>query len=286
MNLTTTTTTTAATDPTPPPAWIKEQTSIRSQIIEQDDDPPPPLTLIGGVDISFVKDTTRALSAFVVMKYPSMDIVHEEYRLCEMTEPYIAGFLAFREVHHIKALIDALKRTKSHLIPQIIMVDGNGILHPRRCGLASHLGVLVDIPTIGIGKNLLHVDGLDKAQIQVWRTSQHRQPEQKEDGKDGTGGTGGTDGTDGTDGKEKATTTTVRRLNLVGTSGQTWGAALCVKGVSKPIYVSVGHRISLETAIGITVACSEFRIPAPVRAADLGSREMLRQMAEENVESI
>jgi deoxyinosine 3'endonuclease (endonuclease V) len=75
-------------------------------------------------------------------------------------------------------------------------------------------------------------------------------------------------------------------LNLVGTSGQTWGAALCVKGVSKPIFVSVGHRISLETAIGITVACSEFRIPAPVRAADLGSREMLRQMAEENVESI
>jgi deoxyinosine 3'endonuclease (endonuclease V) len=184
-----------------------------------------------------------------------------------MTEPYISGFSAFREVHHLKGLIDDLKVKHSMMVPQLIMVDGNGILHPRKCGLASHLGVICNIPTIGIGKNLLNVDGLDKQYIQEWRnqTNAHMSEDSSSNSSTSTSTSTGSSSN--------------RILKLIGTSGQCWGAALCIGNVLKPIYVSVGHRISLETALKITIACSEFRIPTPVRAADLGSRNILRKMA-------
>jgi deoxyinosine 3'endonuclease (endonuclease V) len=239
-------------EPTPPPPttiWLDEQFRIRQQIIETDDESMQPLTYIGGVDISFVKGTNKALSAFIVMAFPSFIIVHQDYRIVEMTKPYISGFLAFREVEHLKILVDHLKLTKPEIFPQIIMVDGNGVLHPRRCGLASHLGVVCDVPTIGIGKNLLHVDGLDKTVVDTWKAET-----QLED------------------------LSNVRTLSLVGSSGQTFGVALCMPQRTKPIFVSVGHRLSLSTCLEVTVRCSKFRIPAPVRAADLGSREVLRGM--------
>ena len=167
--------------------------------------------------------------------------------MVELTLPYIPGFLAFREVPFLKDRLDLVRKTKPNLIPQVILVDGNGILHTRGFGLASHLGVMSDIPTIGVAKTLFSVDGL-------YKNSQHL-----------------------------ADIKSLKRAGdsfpLIGLSGKTWGVAL--KGASKvvnPVYVSAGHKISLSTAEELVFSCSRSRIPEPVRQADLRSRDHLRKL--------
>ena len=80
--------------------------------------------------------------------------------MVKLTLPYISTFLAFREVPFLTQLIDDLRNSKPDIFPQIILVDGNGFLHPRGFGLACHLGVLTGVPTIGIGKTFLMLDGI------------------------------------------------------------------------------------------------------------------------------
>lgn len=208
----------------------------------------PALRYIGGVDISFVggEDTPEACAALVVVEYPTMKLVYEDYQMVRLTQPYISGFLAFREVEHLLNLLDRLRSDSPDLFPQIVMVDGNGVLHHRRFGLASHFGVLADLPTIGIGKNLLLVDGLDRSVVQ------QRSNETLHHGGES--------------------------FDLIGESGQVWGACLrATDTASNPIYVSIGHRISLQTATQLVHACCHHRIPEPVRLADLNSREFIRK---------
>jgi len=125
------------------------------------------------------------------------------------------------------------------------MVDGNGILHPRGFGLASHLGVLADIPTIGVGKNLHHVDGLTNLEVRNVVAKSNLQAGDV--------------------------------VPLIGSTGQVWGAALhSHEGCQKPIFISIGHRISLDTAVAVVRCCCLHRVPEPVRQADLRSRDRLR----------
>jgi endonuclease V len=135
---------------------------------------------------------------------------------------------------------------------QVILVDGNGILHNRGFGLASQLGVLLDIPTIGVGKTLLAVDGLNPRAV----TQESRQRNLK----------GGD------------------FIPLIGESGQVWGATFRATDDSvKPLFVSIGHRISLSTAVKVvSLCCKYFRIPAPIREADLRSRAFVRSYCETN----
>ena len=240
-------------------------TSLSSSSSRDSDDvaiilqPRRPLRLIAGCDISFIKDdNVNALSALVVLTYPELNVVYSSFHDIELTEPYIPGFLAFREAQHILDLIKELRDKRPDLEQDCLLVDGNGLLHPRGCGLACHLGVLADMPTIGIGKNLLYIDGLTKAKVKAWLA------EEKKEGGDGT-----TSVLDG-----------MQRKDLVGESGKTHGAAVAVAGVSTPIYVSVGHKVSLDTAVAVAIACSRHRIPEPVRQADLLSRDVLRKRAE------
>ncbi len=80
----------------------------------------------------------------------------------KLTQPYVPGFLAFREAPHLIELINKLKNKSPEFYPQVIFFDGNGILHNNGCGLASHLGVLLDISTLGVSKTMFRVDGLTK----------------------------------------------------------------------------------------------------------------------------
>ncbi len=232
--------------------WEKEQESLRRKLVECDDmktwswhhdkTSPQGLKFVGGVDISFVKNDpkSRACACLVVLRFPSMEIVYKCCKMIQMDEPYISGFLAFRECHFLVELIEELRETREGLMPQVIIVDGNGVLHPRGFGLACHLGVLMDIPTIGIGKSLLFVDGLTKESVR-------------------NEGEGSID------------------CPLIGDSGKVWGHAGCfATGTTKPIFVSVGHRVSLETALRVVRVCSHYRIPEPVRRADLLSRNFIR----------
>ena len=82
-----------------------------------------------------------------------------------MKVPYVPSFLAFREAPHLLRLYEKLKLSNKELLPQVIMFDGNGILHTKGCGLASHLGVMLDIPTIGASKTTFYVDGLTKDRV-------------------------------------------------------------------------------------------------------------------------
>ncbi len=104
---------------------------------------------IGGCDSSFPTPDT-ILSVFVVLKFPSLELVEKVYSYAPVTMPYVPGFLSFREAPNV---VQAF--AKLHQKPDIVMVDGHGIAHPRRVGIAAHLGVLLDVPTFGVAKQKL-----------------------------------------------------------------------------------------------------------------------------------
>lgn len=242
--------------------WEVEQKELRSRYIGHDDfdfhwseseekgdnqsEGRPPLKYIGGVDISFVDGNPEdACASLVVLEYPSLKEVYASYTMVKLTQPYIPGFLAFREVGHLVAEVDKVREAHPEFVPQVIMVDGNGILHYRKFGVASHLGVLTGIPCIGVAKNLLCVEQLRRDNV-AELTDKHLL-------KAGDS------------------------VQLVGESGFVYGAALKPRdNVKKPIFISSGHKVSLATALSITTKCCNFRIPEPVRHADLGSRQAVR----------
>lgn len=163
--------------------------------------------------------------------------------------PYVPGFLGFREAPVILPMLERLRGTE--FWPDVLLVDGNGILHPRGCGLATQIGVLADIPAIGCAKSLYSIDGLHE------RTVRER--------------------------ASKELTSKGDFIYLDGESGQRYGAAvLSTEHTKKPIYVSVGHRVSLETAIDIVQQSCLFRVPEPVRQADKISRQAISDKREEN----
>jgi len=110
--------------------------------------------LIAGCDLTFLnpyKNPTLGIGAFVVMKYPEMEVVERAYEVTEVEIPYYPGFLAFRE---LPLLVKTLKKLKHS--PDLIVVDGHGVAHPRGLGIAAHLGVITKVPTIGCAKKPLY----------------------------------------------------------------------------------------------------------------------------------
>jgi deoxyinosine 3'endonuclease (endonuclease V) len=99
------------------------------------------------------------VAALIIFEYPSMKILYEDFEKETTAYPYIPGFLAFKEVPVYSILF---KRLKGHddLWPDVLLVDGNGILHTRGFGIASHIGVTMDLPSVGVGKTVFAVDGI------------------------------------------------------------------------------------------------------------------------------
>ncbi|KAE9346755.1 hypothetical protein PF008_g8129 [Phytophthora fragariae] len=241
--------------------WKAEQLQLKTKLIEMDvvqwqlcgatpsDETTDCKVLkrVAGVDISFLKGSSEhACASIVVLEYPSLSVLYEAFAYVSLPAPYIAGFLAFREVPALTKLYDDLRRRRPDLLPDVTLVDGNGVLHPQGFGLASHFGVLESVPTVGVGKTFLHVDGLTKADV---KRLMARAREENHD-----------------------------LVKLAGKSGKVWGAALCgTAGVKNPVYVSVGHMLSLDSSVAIAQACSQYRVPEPIRQADLRSREVIRQ---------
>lgn len=219
--------------------------------------------LVGGLDISFFSDEgnpgdNRACVALIVCecdeKHENLTLVWKDFIFIRIFEPYIAGFLAFREARHYCEMFRRLQAARPELMPDVTLVDGNGVLHPRGFGVASHVGVLADQVTIGVAKNLHMVDGLSRDDIKV-----------------------------------QCQATPDEFVPMVGASGRTWGAALLPKPRApalkkgpppkNPIFVSVGHRISLESSVAVVCDCFiSARVPEPVRLADVLSREEVRKV--------
>ena len=237
--------------------WRKEQDNLKQKLIKTDfynfnldnnnnNNNTTELKYIAGMDISAIKHNPNIAVSALVICDRNLKIVYEDYKLVKMDEPYIPGFLAFREVKHLVNLINDLKNNHPEYIPQVILVDGNGILHTKGFGLASHLGVLIDIPTIGCSKNVFNVDGINKIKV-----------------------------------KEIAN----KFLNkggdyypLIGDSGEQWGWAYRSNDESKnPMIISLGHKISNETALKIVKISTIHRIPQPIRYSDKISRRLVAE---------
>jgi len=131
-----------------PAEAIKIQQELRSNIITQKFD--KPIQYVAGADISFDKGSDIIYAAVVVLKYPELTEVDRGLTVTRITFPYIPGLLSFRES---PAVLEAWEYL--HIRPDVLLIDGHGYAHPRRFGLACHLGLLLDVPTIGCAKTVL-----------------------------------------------------------------------------------------------------------------------------------
>lgn len=236
--------------------WISEQTEIAARTVAHDDNnwshffANPELKrdrdlFIAGTDISF--STSRAdlaIGTLVIAKLrisDEVDIVYSKSREVNVPHPYIPSFLGFREAPVVSEL---LRELPTHIRECIdcLLLDGNGMLHPRKAGFACQVGVRENMVTIGVSKALLCVDGLVESETRQLAISS---------------------GASGAD--------------VVGVSGTVWAKAILTGNAqSKPIYVSVGHKVSLSSAFSLVQKLCKFRVPSPIREADLHSRALLR----------
>ncbi|XP_038598002.1 endonuclease V isoform X2 [Tachyglossus aculeatus] len=233
--------------------WEREQAQLKAGVVDRDTEAwqgEPDfsgLLRVGGVDLSFVKgDGVSACASLVVLSYPELEVVYEECRMVRLTAPYVSGFLAFREAPFLADAVQRLREEEPSLTPQVLFVDGNGLLHHRGFGVACHLGVLTGLPCVGVAKKLLQVDGLENDELHKEKIRELRM--------------GGD------------------TFPLLGDSGMVLGMALkSHERSTNPVYVSVGHKTSLDTAVRLTQACCRYRVPEPIRQADIRSREYIRK---------
>jgi deoxyribonuclease V len=183
-----------------------------------------------------LREANRAIAAVVVYRYPEMEELERTYAEVRLEFPYVPGFLSFRE---IPALLAALAKLQT--MPDLLLCDGQGYAHPRRMGLASHLGIVLDRPTIGCAKSILI-------------------------------------GAHGLLGDLKGASAPLKD------GEETIGAALRTRAGVRPVYVSQGHRVSLELAVRLTLSvCDGRRIPKPTRDADQYVSEVKRRRTEQQV---
>ncbi|MEU3350731.1 endonuclease V [Streptomyces sp. NPDC037389] len=205
------------------------QDELRGRVILDEPGPEPGAPLIAvGVDVAYDDERDVVVAAAVALDAATFDVVEEATAVGRVAFPYVPGLLAFREIPTVLAVLDRLTVT-----PGLVVCDGYGLAHPRRFGLASHLGVLTGLPTIGVAKNPF--------------TFTYDAP-----------------------GAERGDTSPL----LDGT--EEVGRALRTQRGVKPVFVSVGHRVSLDHACAWSLALSpRFRLPETTRAADSLCRRAL-----------
>jgi deoxyribonuclease V len=134
--------------PQNPDAAIAIQQQLRDQVITQDR--LGTVNLVAGVDVGFESGGAVTRAAVAVLSFPELKLVEQAIARLPTSFPYVPGLLSFRE---IPAVLEALVQLQTP--PDLLLCDGQGIAHPRRLGIASHIGLLVDLPTVGVGKSLL-----------------------------------------------------------------------------------------------------------------------------------
>lgn len=176
---------------------------------------------IAGVDVGYDIRRGLAHASIVVMKPGQPDILHQLQVFLPVSFPYIPGLLSFREIPVILAAL-----AKLPAMPDMLMVDGHGIAHPRRMGIAAHLGVILDMPSIGVAKSCL--------------TGRFDMP-----------------------GPKKGD------MRPLMAGGERIGMVVRSREKVKPLFISPGHRVDVETAVEITLQClTRYRLPEPTRIAD------------------
>lgn len=188
-----------------------------------------PLRYVAGADMAFDPETDEAFAGVIVYRFPELIEVERRMARRKLRFPYVPGLLSFREG---PVLLAAFARLRTD--PDVILIDGHGLAHPRRFGIACHLGLLLDRPTIGCAKSILI-------------------GEAEEPGP-----------------KAGSTAPLAEQGEIVGT-------VLRTRDNVRPIYVTIGHRVSLDSAVRIVSQCRDgFRIPQPTREADHWVGELRR----------
>ena len=203
---------------------VEEATELQRRLAARVDVTSPLETcrLVAGADISYSLRSSTMYAAVVVLRMEDMSIVEVQGAVAEAPFPYQPGYLSFREG---PALVEAFARVASD--PDAVMFDGQGIAHPRRLGLASHVGLWLGKPSVGCAKSRLV-------------------------GRFGALGREAGSAVDLTDGK------------------QVIGRVVRTKTGVRPVYVSPGHIIDLESSVKLALACTRgYRLPEPTRQAHL-----------------
>ncbi len=201
-----------------PRAAVALQHRLRSKVVRLGR--PRQVRTVAGTDVGFERNGAIARAAVAVLSYPQLELVDFAVAQQPVRFPYVPGLLSFREV---PALLAALGRLR--VKPDLILCDGQGLAHPRRFGLACHLGVICGVPTIGVAKSRL--------------IGEHGAPMQR-----------------------RGASVPLRD------KGETIGAVLRSRAGTRPIYVSIGHRVSLPVAVRYVMACTtRFRLPETTRWA-------------------
>jgi deoxyribonuclease V len=183
--------------------------------------------LVAGVDAAYDRAARRIFGAAALYSYPELVFLEETGVADDCRFPYIPGLLSFREAPVLAAALAGLRRT-----PDVVLVDGQGVAHPRGLGLASHLGVLLDIPTIGVAKSRLVGEGSEP------------------DSQAGSS-------------------------SPLSWQGKVVGLLVRTRERVKPLYLSPGHRLTLEECREIVLGCApRYRLPLPLRRADILSRRL------------
>jgi deoxyribonuclease V len=182
---------------------------------------------VAGADIALREKTGYA--ALIVYSFPALEEIERVSSEGELKFPYVPGLLSFRE---IPLLLQAYQKLQQR--PDLILVDAHGWAHPRRAGMACHLGLLLDVPTIGCAKSVL--------------IGEYKMPASK---------------------RGSASPLMDREEQI--------GVALRTRDGVNPVFVSVGHRVSLPTAVRLVLGCTDgYRIPKPQREADHCVKELKR----------
>ncbi|MBW4466854.1 MAG: deoxyribonuclease V [Pegethrix bostrychoides GSE-TBD4-15B] len=201
-----------------PQAAIALQQKLRSEIITVDQ--LDSVQTVAGVDVGFEDAGATTRAAISVLSFPTLSLVEQSVARLPTSFPYVPGLLSFREV---PAVLEALAKLSA--LPDLLLCDGQGTAHPRRFGIACHIGLLVNRPAVGVGKSRLvgtYPDVPDERGAWVPLTHQD----------------------------------------------ETIGAVLRTRLGTKPLYISPGHRISLETAVRCVMRCTtRYRLPETTRAA-------------------
>jgi deoxyribonuclease V len=212
-----------------------EQRALAAQVSARNEF--EPLQYVAGVDVGFEANNTISRAAAVILTFPELEPVESALARRPVTFPYVPGLLAYREA---PVVLDALARIAHE--PQIIIVDGHGRAHPRRFGIASHLGIVLNRATIGCAKSILTGRAeMPKNEFGAWTPLLER--------------------------------------------GEIIGAAVRSKTKTTPIYVSVGNKIDLQTAINVVLKCCKgYRVPETTRYAHtVAAGKSLEEIGGKNV---
>ncbi|WP_405774444.1 endonuclease V [Streptomyces sp. NBC_01538] len=230
METKTTTVSVPAAWPTTEEGARAVQDELRPLVVLDEPGPPPGAGHVTGVDVAYDDERDLVVAAAVVLDAATHEVVAEATAVGRVSFPYVPGLLAFREIPAVMAALEALA-----VPPGLVVCDGYGLAHPRRFGLASHLGVLTGLPTIGVAKNPF--------------TFTYEEP-----------------------GARRGSASPL----LAG--AEEVGRALRTRDAVKPVFVSVGHRTTLDTACAHTLALTpQYRLPETTRRADALCRRALKE---------